>query len=110
MSSASAFLPMQRMLYRRGRAFDEQDDERRWCIHVNPIGLLPWMWGGMRAPVYLGAGFAAYVLAGMMHWYYAALFVGLGILITGRKLSQSHPYWPEVLWRNIVQPIEYLDS
>lgn len=110
MSIATALAQMQRMLHRRGRALDEQDDERRWCIHVNPIGLHPWMWGGMRAPVYIGAGLAAYVLAGMLHLYWAALAVGLGILIAGRKLSQSHPYWPEILWRCIVQPVEFLDS
>ena len=31
-------------------------------------------------------------------------------LYYGRKLTQWHPYWPEMVLRHLLQPIGYLDT
>ena len=96
------------LLSRSQRQDGESDHQFR--IYVNPVGLTPWMWKGIRGEVYAVFIGLLIVLGGMLHWYYAAAIVSPLWLMFGAWLSRRHPFWPEILVRLVVQPIGFLDS
>lgn len=103
---------MRGLFGRRGdRSYDPSSgDDLRFRVYVNPVGLTPWMWGGIRGEVFVGFIALLIVLGGMFHWYWAALGVSVTWLLIGWWLSQWHPYWPEMVLRLLVQPIGFLDT
>lgn len=106
MSNAASLI---QSLFNRNRRLDERDDHQ-FRIYINPIGLTPWMWNGIRGEVFAGFIGLLIVLGGVLHWFYAAAIVSTGWLLIGAWLSRKHPFWPEIGVRLALQPIGFLDT
>ena len=96
------------LLYRQPPRQDE--DTQRFRVYVNPVGLAPWMWKGMRGFIFVFVLAALFVFGAVLHWYYAAAIISIAILVGGALLSRKYPFWPEMLARLIFQPIGFLDT
>jgi hypothetical protein len=89
----------------------ETDEELRFHVYVNPIGLAAPSWKGIcRWEAFVVAGLAGLVLIGFFHLWMPGIVVPFAIILLGTWLTQKHPFWPEVLWRAVLQPIRFLDT
>jgi hypothetical protein len=89
---------------------DQMEDEQKFRVYVSPVGTLPWNWNGIR-----GEAFATFLLwilflVAIVHWYYAALIWPPIWLFLGAWLSRKEPFFPEIFYRLMLQPIGYLDT
>src|SRR5689334_22942205 len=109
MPGTTTALALVRGLSHRRHEYDDQPEDQEYRVWVSPVGLLPWNWNGVRGEVFVTwLGLLVFLVA-IVHWYWAALVVPQLWAVAGSAISKKDPFFPEVLFRLLAQPVGFLD-